>query len=310
MIISVTLNPTVDRTLFVDGLRLHDANRALKIETDAGGKGLNVSRIIQAMGGKTTAVAVLAGDTGAFVEGVLHREHVPLLAIRVPGETRMNISVEDFSGKPPTTFNAPGAVVSDTAWNTLLFDCRELANSASWVCLSGSLPPGAPKDAYVQLLNLFRAHGVSVCVDADGEPMLLALDAVPDFVKPNQSEVSRLLGRPVSDLEDALEAAQSLHDRGIRFAMVSMGALGAALVAEGKRFLAESPQIEPKSTIGSGDSTIGGFLASLERGESAADALRWGCAAGAATALSDGTAIGTREDIDRLFSDVQVREIR
>lgn len=309
MIVSVTLNPTVDRTLFVEGLRLHDTNRTVKIETDAGGKGLNVSRIVQAMGGRTTAVAVLAGDTGAFVEGVLHREHVPLLAIRVQGETRMNISVEDFSGNPPTTFNAPGAHISETAWHELLFHCKDLAKSASWVCLSGSLPPGAPLDAYVQLLTVFRLEGASVCVDADGEPMKIALDAVPDFVKPNQSEVARLLGRTVAHLEDALEAAQSLHDRGIRFAMVSMGALGAALVAEGKRYIAESPKIEPRSTIGSGDSTIGAFLASLERGESAANALRWGCAAGAATALSDGTAIGSREDIDRLSSDVQVREI-
>ncbi len=309
MIVSVTLNPTVDRTLFVDGLRVHDTNRTIRIETDAGGKGLNVSRIIRAVGGRTTAVAVLAGDTGAFIEGVLHRENVPLLAIRVPGETRMNVSIEDLSGQPPTTFNAPGALVSETAWHELLFDCENLAKSASWVCLSGSLPPGAPRDAYVQLLELFRAQGVSVCVDADGEPMLLALNAVPDFVKPNQSEVGRLLGRAVTDLEDALGAAQTLSDRGIRFAMVSMGALGAALVAEGKRFVAESPKIDPKSTIGSGDSTIGGFLASLERGESAGDALRWGCAAGAATALSDGTAIGTREDIERLFTNVLVREI-
>jgi fructose-1-phosphate kinase PfkB-like protein len=136
--------------------------------------------------------------------------------------------------------------------------------------------------------------------------MLSAMSFSPDAVKPNHEEVQRLLSFSVTNLDQALVASKMLLEKGIEFPIVSMGALGAVLATKELQIQARPPQIEPKSTIGSGDSLIGGFLASLEKGRSVEDALRWGVAAGAATALSDGATIGSMSDIDRLAPLVQI----
>ncbi|MDQ2985691.1 MAG: 1-phosphofructokinase [Armatimonadota bacterium] len=308
MILSITLNPCVDRTIFVDGLNVHDSNRVLRCETDAGGKGVNAARIIGELGVPVVATGFLGGGTGDYIWRVLDDEKVDPDFIVVPGETRLNISVEDGSGTPPTTFNEKGPCVSERDLEGLSGIIFRHMAGCKYVTAGGSLPPGIPDDAYAKLVEFTRSHGVSMAVDADGEALRQALEARPFLVKPNADEAGRLLGDEPQSLEDGVRAAQRMRELGAEVAIVSMGAMGAALAADGVALIAEPPQVEAASTIGAGDSLIGGFLVGLTRGVPIRDALALGVAAGAATASTSGSEIGRRPVIERLLNGVIIRD--
>jgi 1-phosphofructokinase len=306
MILTVTLNPSVDRAIYLTQLKLGDTNRIERTETDAGGKGINLSRVADELGARTLATGLLGGGPGAFIRGVLAREGVPHDFVPIRGETRLNISVEDSSEDPPTTFNERGPEISGPEWAALLAKCEELAPGVRWACLGGSVPPGLPADAYRTLGNLFKKSGARLLLDADGEPMRLGLESGPDLVKPNANEAERLLGYPVASDGDAVRAASDLRSRGIPTVLISRGRDGAVLQIGSEGWIGRSPQVEAKSSIGSGDSMLGGFLWALEEGLPPAECLRWGLAAGAATATTTGAEIGRQPVIERLLPHADV----
>ena len=147
MILTVTLNPCIDQTVFVDGLKLHDSNRVVRFETDAGGKGVNLSRVVAELGGESIATGLLGGGPGAFVRKVLDAQGVRHGFVEIEKDTRTNVAVEDGSGEAPTSFNAKGPLVSEQEWDALVDKVRALANGADWVTLGGSLPQGVPVEA-------------------------------------------------------------------------------------------------------------------------------------------------------------------
>ncbi len=315
MILTITPNPALDITLYVDGLKAHDTNRVLKREADAGGKGLNLSRVAAELGARTAATGFLGGGTGAEVLHVLHEQGVRCGFVELTEPTRTNFNIEDGSGRPPTTFNSAGAAVEAAKWEDLLAQTEAMAEGSDWACVGGSLPQGLPADACVQLLEAARRKGCRVLVDADGESMRLALAAGPDLVKPNLREAERLLERPLSGPGEALGAARELlvrqADGGSAepMAIISLGAEGAILAFGSEAWLAPGIPIQPKSTVGSGDSLLGGFLAALQLGRGPAEALRWGSAAGAATALTDGSEIARRPVFEGLLERAEVRPL-
>ncbi len=306
MVVTVTLNPSVDRTVFVNGFAPSKTNRVTHSETDAGGKGVNVARIAKVMGVETVALGFVAGGPGQFVRHVLDKEGVPHDFIEVDGETRLNVSIEDGSGNPPTTLNERGPFITKENWHQFLERLDKWLPNAEWVEIGGSIPPGLPISVYSDLVQRIHGSNRKACLDADGESMMAAITQSPDMVKPNREEVERLLNISIGNLDQALLASRMLLERGIKFPIVSMGSLGAALATQEIAILARPPKIEAKSTIGSGDSLIGAFLASLAQGKTIGEAMKWGVAAGAATALSDGASIGSKDDIDRLVSQVQI----
>jgi len=309
MILTVTLNPSVDRAIYLDTLKLHDTNRVVKTATDAGGKGINLSRVADELGGNTMAIGLLGGGPGAFVRSVLDRERVPHDFVEIAGETRVNFSVEDESDAPPTTFNERGPTILASEWDALLAKCRAYAPTTGWACLGGSIPPGLDPDAYRTLGRIFKGAGCSLMIDADGEPMKLGLDARPDLIKPNSKEASRLLDRPVESDNEAVTAARDLHAMGIPTVLLSRGADGAIMAnAEGVWF-GSSPTVDAHSTIGSGDSLLGAFLWAIRSGFSPEAALQWGMAAGAATALTDGSEIARQAVIERLLPMAKVERV-
>lgn len=316
MILSVTLNPCVDHALFLDRLALGDTNRVQRTETDAGGKGVNLSRVAAEMGARTLATGFLGGGAGAYVRHVLDREGVPHSFVEIEGETRTNFSVEDESGAPPTTYNARGPEISAVEWAALLDRVQSVLPETSWLALGGSAPPGVPTDAFTQIAALGNRHGVRVLLDSDGDQMARSLDSGISMVKPNAKEASRLLGYAVETLDDACHAAQDLFERlsAVRgddtaLAIVSRGKDGAVLACSEGLFEGLSPRVEPHSTIGSGDSLLGAMLARLVAGDGPPYALRWGLAAGAATATTDGSQIGRRAVIELLWAEASVRRV-
>ncbi|MBI1331941.1 MAG: 1-phosphofructokinase [Armatimonadetes bacterium] len=312
MVLTVTLNPCVDYLLRVDKFLPNDTNRVLVSEKDAGGKGLNTSRVYAHLGGETIATGFLGGATAAFIRHVMEEEGVEDGFVQIAGETRTNFSVEDNSDDPPTTFNQKGPTISDDEWKALVESVEILATKATWVSFGGSLPPGLSTDAFYQLALIAKKAGAKVVIDADGAVLAEGLKADPDFIKPNSKEAGRLLGRPIESDEDVIAAAKELYAKiggGHRYVVISRGEKGAVMACQEGTFLGKSPKVHPKSTIGSGDSMIAGMLWALVEGKSAEEALRWGLAAGAATALTDGTAIGGKATTEQLFPEALATQI-
>ncbi len=309
MLVSVTLNPCVDHALFVEKFTVGDTNRVMRVEKDAGGKGVNVSRVFAELGGDTAATGFLGGATAAHIRHVLQLEGVEDAFVNIQGETRTNFSIEDNSGTPPTTLNSRGPNITDGEWKQLLVDCKELARGARWVALGGSLPPGVPDEAFQILGELFHAAGVKVILDADGIAQVHGMLANPDFIKPNVAEASRLLKTKIeSDLE-AVEAVLNLHRRlggGDKIAVISRGKDGAVMATRGGVWVGRSPKVPSTSTIGSGDSMIAGILWAIDTGKPPEDALCWGLAAGAATAMTDGSGIARLPMIEDLYDETIV----
>ncbi|MCW5942317.1 MAG: 1-phosphofructokinase family hexose kinase [Fimbriimonadaceae bacterium] len=309
MILSVTLNACVDHATFVKELRVGDTNRVLRTETDAGGKGVNLSRVTSELGAESQATGFLGGDAGEFVKTVLEHQGVGCPFVWTQGKTRINFSVEDETGGPPTTLNAPGPTITADEWGALLAWCAHLGSSRPAVAMGGSIPPGVPTEAFEVLVSLFREKGCFVSLDADGEPMRQGVRAKPDLIKPNVAEASRLLDRDLPDLPARVRAAHDLRALGIGTVLLSMGAEGALLATGNGVWIGVPPRVDVRSTIGSGDSLLAGYLVGRERGLPSGEALALGTACGAATATTDGSEIARRPEVERLLPLVTVEKL-
>lgn len=307
MILTVTLNPSVDRLIYIKQLVPHDTNRILRIEEDVGGKGVNVARVLRRLGVPVVATGFLGGRAGRYVQRELSEiDGVQCDFVWVPDETRTNLAIQEEDGSPPTTLNERGPQISPKALESLLQIVEGYARQVRFVALGGSLPPGVPADIYATLGAIASRHGAKVVLDADGEPLVQGLKASPYLIKPNENEAERLLGRAIDTLDDAATAARELHEGGVPIVIVSIGEKGAAVACAEGCWVAIPPKVRTVSTIGSGDSMIAGVLSVLVRDGTVEEAIGWGTAAGAATAMTDGSDIGTAEQIRALLREVKV----
>lgn len=294
MIVTLTANPSLDRTMTVPApLRVGDVQAASSAREDAGGKGINVARAIAAAGEPCLAILPLAGDDPfeAALRGArLDAQHVP-----VRGHVRTNLAITDPAGVT-TKLNLPGAVLSPDEI-TAVVDAVVAASAGSrWLVLAGSLPPGAPDDFYVRVVRAVRAvHGAAaplVAVDTSG-PALAAVvaDAAPDLIKPNDDELAELVGADLAaaDAMAVLDVARALVPSRVGAALVTLGARGAVLVDADGAWAAGPPPIRVVSTVGAGDSSLAGYVLAHRRGADAEERLRQAVRYGAAAASLPGT---------------------
>lgn len=311
MILTVTVNPSVDMTLFVNELHLHDTNRVARVEVDAGGKGVNLSRMAAKLGAKTAATGFLGGETGLTVQSSLEQVGADCEFVWLQEATRTNIQIEDGSQNPPTSLNAKGPQIGSTEWAELKNIVARRSKSANWVCMGGSIPPGLPPTAWVELAECCP-HS-QLLIDADGESMRAALETARlSLIKPNRDEAERLLDAKL-DTEADISCAVAELQRRMKgpgaIAILSLGADGAALCDGTTVWRGTSAPIEAVSTIGSGDSLLGGFITAKLRGHSLDECLRWGLAAGAATATTNGSQLGSLSVTQLLYDRTEVMRI-
>ncbi|HEY8482644.1 MAG TPA: 1-phosphofructokinase, partial [Spirillospora sp.] len=279
MIVTVTLNPSLDRTIEVDVLTRGAVIRARSARLDPGGKGVNVSRALLANGVASTAVVAVGGADGDQLRRLLEAEGMRVRAVRAEGRTRSNVTIVEPGGVT-TKLNEPGGPLAARELDEIEAVVEAEAGAASWVVGCGSLPPGVPADTYATMCRRFRADGIRVAIDSSGEALRAAIPAGPDLIKPNREELAEAVGRPVDTIADVVEAAGELRERGARAVLVSLGAEGAVLVDDDGVLTGEAPVSRPSSTVGAGDALLAGFLAAGARGETAlAEALAWGAAA-------------------------------
>ena len=302
MIVTLTANPSLDRTVTLPGpLSRGQVQRALTTTSDPGGKGVNVARVVAAAG--RSAVAVLPG----------HHDDPLLLALRdvglthrpvpVRGRVRVNLTLTEPDGTT-TKVNEPGLELDAEVRAALADVLVHEAAGARWVALSGSLPPGVPVDWYAELTERLRATGVRVALDTSGEPLLAALadGSVPDLVKPNGEELAELTGQAGVDLEHdpaaAVAAATGLLDRGVGAVLATLGAAGALLVTREGSWSATPPPVRVRSSVGAGDSALAGYLLADLAGGGPEGRLRSAVAHGAAAASLPGSTLPTPGDLD------------
>jgi 1-phosphofructokinase len=279
MIVTVTLNPSLDRTIEVPRLDRGQVLRAGAARMDPGGKGVNVSRALLANGFASQAVVPCGGDEGLQLVRLLEAEGVPLRVVPIAGHTRSNVTLVEPDGTV-TKINEPGPLLSPNEFDTVIVCLLAAAESAQWVVACGSLPPGLPEQAFADLCKRLVAAGVRVAVDTSGEGLREAAQAGVALVKPNREELAEVVGSALPTMGDVVEAAQLLRAWGAGAVLASLGAEGAVLVDENGVLSGESPVTKPRSSVGAGDALLAGFLAAGARGADAlATALTWGAAA-------------------------------
>ncbi|MEV3982873.1 1-phosphofructokinase [Nonomuraea sp. NPDC049758] len=279
MILTLTLNPSLDRTIEIAALARGAVIRAARARLDPGGKGVNVSRALLANGVAARAVLPFAGDEGAQLVRLLAAEGLDMVTVPVAGTTRSNVTLAEPDGTV-TKINEPGPALSAAELDTIAETVLAAAREADWVVASGSLPPGVPADVYARLCRRFAAAGLRVAVDTSGPALARALEAGPALVKPNLDELAAVTGRPLCRVGDVVEAAAGLRAAGARTVLASLGADGAVLVQDDGVWYGEAAVTGPRSSVGAGDAMLAGFLAAGGHGVPAlAEALAWGAAA-------------------------------
>ncbi len=296
MIVTLTPNPSVDRTVEIDALVRGEVLRATGAHVDPGGKGINVSRALAGHGIATRAVLPVGGSVGAQLLILLEPLGIEVVTVPITGDVRANVSVVEPDGTV-TKLNEPGPALSAAESLALVTrTCAAASDGARWVVAAGSLPPGADVGLFAGLGTALRSYGVPFVVDTSGEPFARALEAGPDLVKPNREELAEVSGLPVTTVGEAVTAARSLLGRGAKAVLASLGADGAVLVEGAQAWYGESPVDSPVSSVGAGDAALAGFLAG---GGSGAEALREALAWGAAAVRLPGSRMPGPRDLDR-----------
>lgn len=279
MIVTVTVNPSVDRTISVERLARGEVTRASNVRVDPGGKGVNVSRALAAHGLKTRAVVPLGGDEGLRLAGLLRNAGIEVVPVPVRGCTRSNVAVVEPDGTT-TKLNEPGATLSEAEVAAVLEAVSTAVIGADWLVISGSLPPGVPSSFYGHLARVVGAAGVRTTLDSSGPALVGGIEGRPALAKPNTEELAGYLGSPLPTLRDVIAAAHRMRRDGAAAVLVSLGADGAVLVDDAGVLHAWSGRTVPVSSVGAGDALLAGFLAAGGPARDAlASAVAWGAAA-------------------------------
>jgi 1-phosphofructokinase len=300
MILTVTPNPSLDRTYEVPALDRGEVLRATAERMDPGGKGVNVSRAVAAAGHRTVAVMPLGGAPGALVAELLTGQGIEVAPVPVAGATRSNIALAEPDGTL-TKINAPGPELSAAEAESLLSAVSSVsaafARSASpaWIACCGSLPRGLAPEWYAELVTRAHAAGARVALDTSGPSLLAALRSRPDIVKPNADELAQAVGRPLATVGDAVKAAEEVRGLGAGAVLASLGADGQLLVSSAGTFYGHAPVTAVRSNVGAGDASLAGFLAAGGEGP---DALSAAVAHGAAAVQLPGSVMPKPTDLD------------
>ncbi|HKE50716.1 MAG TPA: 1-phosphofructokinase family hexose kinase [Actinomycetes bacterium] len=266
MILTVTLNPALDTTYAVDTVIAGSTHRVRSVEVRAGGKGLNVTRVLAAMGVPVLATGLIGGDNGDRIEALLAADGIAASFQPIAGESRRTVVATD--GAEATGFWEPGPRVSATEWNTFVGHYRWCLNRASIVVLAGSLPPGIADRSYAELISLAREAGTGVVLDTEGPALRRALFAGPTVVKPNRAELSAATARSVTGVADAVGAARSLRDGSATAVVATLGADGMVASTANGHWHAHLPAPLPGNPTGAGDACSAALAAGLLRGSS------------------------------------------
>ncbi len=306
MIITVTLNTAVDKTFTVPNFALDRVHRPTEGRIVAGGKGINVARVLHTLETDALIVGFAGGHNGSFVRDSLEREGLPYDLTTTAGESRVCVTVIDPEAGTQTEINENGPDIQPEELEALEESLLRHLDDAEGIVLSGSIPPGVPDSIYARWIRTAHERGKWAVLDSSGEPMAQGMEALPDVAKPNSREFAELTGNELLTTAEILEQARTYVSKGVGTMLISMGRSG-ALATDGKtEWQATPPEIDFVSAVGSGDAFVAGFLFGRHHGYDLADSLRISTAAGAANAMTFGAGFCSKECIMSLASQVQI----
>jgi 1-phosphofructokinase len=298
VIVTVTPNPSVDRTLFIDALHPGRIMRSARSWSEPSGKGVNVALALQAHHRPTLAVLPVGGPAGAHLVEMLNEAGLPFRSVPIGGEIRINISLIQPDGIV-TKINERGPTLSEAEGRALLEAAQAQAHARGWLAGCGSLPGGLTDDFYAQLVETGHRAGARVVIDTSGPPLVKALAAGPDLIKPNADELADAVGGTITTIGDVVDAAHELRARGAKAVLASLGADGALLVGASGALHGTAPVDDVVSTVGAGDALLAGYLSAAADTaadadtDDTADALRAALYWGAAAVQHHGTLFST-----------------
>ena len=312
MILTVTLNAAIDRTVAVPNFRLGRRHRAVERRTVAGGKGVNVARALKLLGRPVIATGLAGGPTGTRILEQLTEESILNDFTRIADESRTNLAVIDPTSGEQTEVNERGPSVGSDEIDRFVEKLLYLAQGAAFCVIAGSVPAGVDPGVYGRLVGELQRHGLPVLLDTEGDPMRAGLRAGPAVVAPNLGEAEEAVGHEFNEPDDLLLGLQSLIEMGASEAVITREAGCVAILgepAERRRFEVEIEPLEPVSTVGSGDAFLAGYVAARYGGGSSRECLAYGVACGAESTQHFGAGTVDRAEVERLLSRVEVREL-
>jgi 1-phosphofructokinase family hexose kinase len=308
LILTLTINPAIDRTFMVDKLVFEDRGYILSQSDAAGGRGINASQVLHAFGAKTIALLTSGGEVGHRMEQSLARMKFPFETVRVRAESRINLTISDQQGLT-VKLNEKGATLQPAEIEAVRKLVRARLKKAKWLMICGSIQPGIAPHFYCEVIEMAAAMGVRTLLDTDETTLLHALETKPSIITPNQQEAERLLGRAILTRSQSLEACSRIHAMGPQSVVLSLGSRGAVACSQEGVFEAIPPRVEALCPIGAGDALAAALVWAIEKGKAFSDALRWAVAAGTATAALPGTAFPTLEQTRAIYKNVEVRPV-
>jgi len=309
MIATVTLNPSLDEHITVNGLVVEEANRWVRLRRYAGGKGIDVSRAIHEMQGVSIAYGFIGGPNGRVVEILLDEEGVLFSFTPIKEETRTNFIITDTKTSQQTRIDAPGPRISSRELERFARKLRTLHPGPDLMAAGGSVPPGVPVSIYYDIITEAKGFGVRTILDSAGQWLEEGIRAKPYLIKPNVHEAEVLLGRELPTEEAIVEAALDLVEMGIEVAVISRGKEGIIAATKRSLFKAVPPSVKIRSAVGAGDCTIAGLALKLAYRGSLIEACRLAVAMGTAAVLTPGTELCRRADVERLLPQVKAWNI-
>ena len=308
MILTVTLNPAIDKTYTAGELIAGHVNRMRTVMSIAGGKGINVTKVLRQYDYPVCATGFLGGYAGTFIEDYLKGEDVICKFVKVDGETRSNMNILADNGYV-TEILEPGPEVNEEKLQYFLIQYEALLAKCELVVLSGSIARGLPDDIYALLIEKAKSRGIRVILDTSGEALRKGIDAKPYMIKPNQKELEYIIGHKLVNREAVKEAAVFIHKKGIENVVVSMGKKGLLSVSGGKAFFAPAAKVTALNTVGCGDSVVAAYAMSFLRNEDDEQALIQAATISAANATTLVSADIPKETARELSERLQAEEL-
>lgn len=313
MIITLTLNPAIDKTAEINDFKVNKVNRVISIRLDAGGKGINVSKVVNTLGGNTVAMGIIAGNNGNFIKNYLDRNRIKNDFVMEKGETRVNLKVVDNINHTHTDINENFTVskgILDKVKGKIIEKLTKSKDENNIVVLSGSIPQGLSKFTYKEIAEAVKSTNAKVILDAEGALFINGIDASPYLVKPNIDELKSTFNKEINSPLDVVNISrENIISKGVTYVAVSMGGDGSLFVSKDKAFLVKGFKVKVKSTVGAGDSMVAALAFAIENNYTIEKAAALASAASTATVITEGSQPGKKEDIYEFLKKIEIENI-
>ncbi len=308
MIITLTINPAIDRNVQVDHLVFEDRAYILSRSDSPGGRGIIASRVLSSFGLKTLAILTSGGVHGEHFEKLLAKSGFPVEVVRIEADIRTNFTIMDKHGLT-IKLNELGPHITDGELGQIEQAVASRLSKATWLMLCGSIPPGVSPDFYCKLIKMARERNVKTLLDTDGEALARGIEAGPTVVKPNQHEAERLLNRALLTRAHFLEAVARIKAMGAESVLLSLGSRGAVAMDEHRTVEALPPRIDVLSPIGAGDAMSAAYVWAMNKKKDFPEAVRWSVATATASAKLPGMTVASMDQAKDIYRTVEMHDV-